>query len=276
MQRYAAESAPLAEAACRAALRNAVTSASEITHLITVSCSGFAAPGYDHALVERLTLPRGVARTHVGFMGCHGLLNALRVAGAFAASDPEATVLVCALELCTLHQQNAQDQQRIVANALFGDGAAAIVVRGSDDEGIGWELRSQSSFVIPETADLMAWKIGNHGFEMTLSPTVPAVIRTVLGPWLRDWLAQFDLRVEDVASWAVHPGGPRILTATAQAAGFDPELLKPSRDVLASYGNMSSPTVAFILERLQESGAQPPCVVLGFGPGLTIEAALLA
>ena len=163
----------------------------------------------------------------------------------------------------------------IVANALFSDGAAAVVVSSADADYVGWELHAQISFVIPETSDLMGWQVGNHGFEMTLSPSVPEVIRTTLGPWLRDWLAEFDLGVEDIPSWAIHPGGPRILTATADGAGFDPALLGPSRKVLANHGNMSSPTVAFILERLQNAGAEPPCVMLGFGPGLTIEAALL-
>jgi predicted naringenin-chalcone synthase len=287
MRRYEAETAPLAFAAAQAALAEADGRVDEITHLITVSCSGFAAPGFDLTLIRELGLPADTQRTHVGFMGCHGALNGLRVAQAFAAAQPNACVLLCAVELCSLHHQYHGPADQLVANALFADGAAAIVGRAATDEQAsrllrgnrtadgGWLLRATGSTVIPNTEDHMTWQIRDHGFEMTLSPRVPDVIEQQLRPWLDGWLARLSVSPRDVGSWAVHPGGPRIVQACGTALGLSAEQLAPSLGVLADYGNMSSPTVLFILDRLRRQNAARPCVTLAFGPGLTVEAALL-
>ena len=275
MQYYEAHAPALAELACRRALGRTDVEASQITHLVTVSCTGMAAPGVDLELVQRLDLPAGVARSHIGFMGCHGMLNSLRVARGFAQADPTARVLVSSVELCSLHLQYTSDPQQIVANALFADGAAATVVQAAQPGQTGWTLVAQGSQIVPETADLMSWRIRDHGFEMTLSPRIPDVIAAQLKPWLSQWLQSSGYRLQDIRNWAIHPGGPRILRACAEAVGFDPKLLEPSRSVLAEHGNMSSATVLFILERLRSMSAEGPCVLLAFGPGLTIEAALL-
>jgi predicted naringenin-chalcone synthase len=272
MQHYEWYAGPLALAAARKALLSATVAAERITHLITVSCTGFHAPGVDCELIEGLGLQRGIHRTHVGFMGCHGALNALRVAHAFAGADPTAHVLLCAVELCSLHFCYRWDPSRVIANALFADGAAAVVgVAGSGH----WRLTANGSFVFPGCADAMTWLIGDHGFEMALSKKVPSLIAANLRPWLAEWLLGHDLRLDDVGSWAIHPGGPKILSAVAEALGLTPEATRDSREVLRDYGNMSSPTVLFILERLRERRAKLPCVALGFGPGLTAEVALV-
>ena len=275
MRRYEVDAVDLAVRAAQGALDQACWSAERIAHLVTVSCSGFAAPGVDIGLIERLELPRDVSRTHVGFMGCHGALNGLRVAGALASSDPGAGVLVCCVELCSLHQQYTDNAQQIVANALFSDGAAAVAGIADRAGQSVWQIVDQRSHLLRNTAELMSWRIGDHGFEMTLSPRVPDVIHGALRPWLTQWLAEHLLTIDDIRGWAIHPGGPRILTACADALGLDASCLEPSQEVLADYGNMSSPTVLFILERLRDSAESLPCVVLAFGPGLTIEAALL-
>lgn len=276
MARYESDAGPLAVEASQAALSEAEISAAAVTHLVTVSCSGFFAPGIDLALVRELGLRPGVARTHLGFMGCHGAINGLRVAQAFADADPDAHVLVCAVELCSLHQQYGWRPDQIVANSLFADGAAAVVgMRGSSSESAAWRVVASGSAMIPDSEDLMGWRIRDHGFEMTLSPLVPELIHQHLRPWLQGWLAGHDLTVEDVGSWAVHPGGPRILQACAQSAGFERSLLSDSQEILAEYGNMSSPTVLFILDRLRQRNAPRPCVLLAFGPGLAVEAALV-
>lgn len=274
MEKYDVAAADLAESAARQTVRAAGVPIDRITHLVTASCSGFAAPGVDLALIDRLGLSLDIERVHVGFMGCHGALNALRVAQGWAASDPDACVLVCAVELCSLHQQYTDDPQQLVANSLFSDGAAAFLVHQSRGES-ACRLRAQASHIIPETADMMSWRIGNHGFEMSLSPKVPDIVRAVLRPWLADWLAESGLTIEDIRHWAVHPGGPRILAATAEGLELPPGALEHSEAILASHGNMSSPTVLFILERIRSLSAGGPAVMLGFGPGLTIEAALL-
>jgi predicted naringenin-chalcone synthase len=206
-------------------------------------------------------------------MGCHGALNGLRVAEALSHTSFASKVLLCCVELCSIHHQYSNDPQQIVANALFSDGAAAVVgFRGATED--NWRLIDQFSSVLPNTAHLMAWRIGDHGFEMRLSSQVPGVIERTLRPWLCEHLARHQMHVEDVKSWAIHPGGPRILTACANSLGFDHGHLQPSQLVLSEFGNMSSPTVLFILEQLRAQSDNLPCIVLAFGPGLTIEAAL--
>lgn len=275
MMQFEEHATGLAAVACRRALADAGTDPAAISHLVTISCSGFSAPGFDLGLAAELPLRPGVARTHLGFMGCHGALNGLRVASAFAAAQPDARILVCAMELCTLHLQYTSDAQQMVANALFADGAAAVVAGAASADDAGWRLVDQASVVLPETADLMAWHIRDHGFEMQLSPRVPDVIREHLRPWLTAWLRRHGLDLSQIRSWAVHPGGPRILTATADAAGFDRAMLGPSEHVLANYGNMSSPTLLFIVQHLRHCHEPRPAVLLAFGPGLTIEAGLI-
>lgn len=269
---YAKEAGPLAVRAASAALAESGFDAHSITHLVTVSCTGFVAPGVDFALITELGLRPTVARTHVGFMGCHGALNGLRVANAFASADPSARVLVCAVELCSLHYYYGSAADKLIANAIFADGAAAVV--GAAGGGAAFTLVASGSCLIPNSADDMGWTVSDHGFEMALSRRVPALIAAHLRAWLESWLSDNGLTLADVKSWAVHPGGPKIVSAVEGALALPAEALAPSRGVFAEYGNMSSPTVLFILQRLRASGAPRPCVALGFGPGLVAEAAL--
>jgi len=269
MQRYRREATPLALRASRAALDGS----REVTHLVTVSCSGFGSPGFDVAIVKGLELAPTVERTHIGFMGCHGALNGLRVARAIVEADPAARVLLCALELCSLHYDYGVDPERIVANGLFAEGAAALLLaHGAADA--AWRVAASGSVLLPDSESAMDWTIGDHGFEMGLSPEIPARIESDLRPWMEAWLAGAGLKLTQIASWAIHPGGPRILTAAENALGLSREATADSRAVLADCGNMSSPTVLFILDRLRRRDAPRPCVALGFGPGLTAEAAL--
>jgi predicted naringenin-chalcone synthase len=277
MQRFEASAPELARASCELALADANVLASDIRHLVTVSCSGFAAPGYDLALYPALGLAANVSRTNVGFMGCHGALNGLRVARALSLAHPGEAVLVCATELCSLHHQYTDDPQQIVANSLFADGSAAVVLRSAEATNhAGWTLLGSSSCVLSESADMMSWRVGDHGFQMTLSAQVPEVIRKQLKPWLESWLATQQLSLQDIRSWAVHPGGPRILTATTSALELNSDQLAVSAGVLAECGNMSSPTILFILDRMRRLEKRGPCVALAFGPGLVVEAGLLA
>jgi predicted naringenin-chalcone synthase len=286
MRRYEQDAPPLGAEAARRALVDAGLSASAVTHLVTVSCTGFFAPGLDVALAHLLDLTPTIERTHVGFMGCHGALNGLRVASAYTAADPDACVLVCSVELCSLHFRYGWDLDMMVSNALFADGAAAVVgvgtgspseiSGGGDKAGDGdWTVVANGTCVIPDSREAMSWRIGDHGFRMTLSVEVPQLVEAHVRPWIDGWLAGQGLSLEQVATWAVHPGGPRILEAFSSAAGLADNDTAVSRDVLSEFGNMSSATVLFILERLRASGAQLPCVAIGFGPGLVIEAMLI-
>lgn len=291
MKVFAKHAGPLLQNACAQAIENSGVSASSITHLVTVSCTGFFAPGVDIALIESLGLDSNVQRTHVGFMGCHGAINAIRIAKAIVESDPTAVVLLGAIELCSLHQQYTDDAQQLVANSLFADGAAGLVIGASQDRmdsnghsmidsmpngPMAWKVASTLSKWIPNTTDLMSWTIGNHGFQMSLDPQVPSVIEENLEAEIKAWLQNNGLEISDIDAWAIHPGGPRIIQSTGIALELADEMLTPSKRVLANHGNMSSPTVLFILEKLAEhSPDASSCVLLAFGPGLCIEAVLL-
>ncbi len=277
MRWYAEQARPLALQSAAAALDDSGLRASDITHLVTVSCTGFDAPGVDAHLIEQLGIPRGVARTHVGFMGCHGAMNGLRTAGAYAGADPDARILVNAVELCSLHFAYGWDEEMLVANTLFADGSASVVgfAEGRSPAEDAWSVRGHGSFLMPDSAEAMTWAIGDNGFRMTLSPRVPEAIAEYLPRWIEDWLAPYGLATDAIRSWAVHPGGPRILDAVRDALRIDESELTISRETLRDYGNMSSPTVLFILERLRRERCPRPCVALAFGPGLAVEAALL-
>lgn len=279
MEKYEEHSLELALESCEAALAHADQDVSEITHLVTVSCSGFSAPGFDIGLIQKLGLSPDTARTHVGFMGCHGSFNALRVAKGFIEADPNAVVLVCSVELCSLHHHYGWSTEKVIANALFADGSAAVVCRSAATNNIPiqskFKLIRNGSHLLAGTTGAMSWRIGDHGFEMTLSQKVPALIEKNLGPWMQSFLAKEGLTIQDVAGWAIHPGGPRILDACLAALSLSSEDVAPAREILAQYGNMSSATVLFLLNRLQEEPRRGPVVALGFGPGLTIEAMIL-
>ncbi len=276
MQRYAREAPPLALSAARGALRESGLTPRQITELVTVSCTGFIAPGIDLALINALGLPRTIGRTHVGFMGCHGALNGLRVASALVRADPDARVLLCAVELCSLHFRYGWDPAQVVGNALFADGAAAaVLIHARRAPANAWRVVANGSSLFPDSAEAMTWRIGDYGFEMMLSAQVPALIAEHLRPWLTSWLRQQGLTVPAIRSWAIHPGGPRILSTVEACLRVPPRAMAASRAVLVTHGNMSSPTVLFILKRLRRAAAARPCVALGFGPGLAVEAALL-
>jgi len=287
MQYYRDTAPMVALGAVAEALEEAQVMAGEITHLVTVSCTGFFSPGLELILLDTLGLRPTIERVNVGFMGCHGAINGLRVARALALSDPRNRVLLCAVELCSLHYAFAWDPERVVGNAVFADGAAALVLAAggpADASGAGdsaspntvgpISIAATGSCLIPNSADAMSWTIGDHGFEMFLSTRVPDLIQAHLRPWFDEWLAGNGLRIEDIGSWALHPGGPRIVSAVEQCLGLTESAGWASREILATYGNMSSPTILFVLNRLRQEGARMPCVALGFGPGLAAEAAL--
>ncbi len=279
MEKFEEHSLTLALQSSADALDQADQDVSEITHLVTVSCSGFHAPGFDIGLIQKLGLSPDTARTHVGFMGCHGSFNALRVAKAFVDADPQAVVLVCSVELCSLHHHYGWSTEKVIANALFADGSAAAVCRsaatGEAPAHAKYQLLCSGSHLVPKTTGAMSWRIGDHGFEMTLSQRVPSLIEENLNGWMQTFLAKNNLKIEDIRGWAIHPGGPRILDACQMALALSSDAVAPAREILSRYGNMSSATVLFLLNQLKQQPLRGPVVAVGFGPGLTIEAMLL-
>ena len=251
--------------------------ADEITHVIAVSCTGFFAPGLDIELVKRLGLPPTTQRTVVGFMGCYAAFNALRVAHSFCQSRPDARVLIVCAELCTLHFQVSDSLESVVVNSLFSDGAAAAVVSARPAEEAAGQLAyvDGAARLDDDSMDAMTWDIGDTGFLMGLSSRVPDVIAQHLPAYLDRLLGPHDLTPDDIGFWAIHPGGRAVVEKARDVMHLPDEAVHDSLEVLRLHGNMSSPTILFVLKRILERGDQPgPGVAMAFGPGLTIEGAL--
>lgn len=256
----------------------------DITHVVTVSCTGFFAPGPDYAVVRALGLRPDVQRFHVGFMGCYAAFPALKMAKAFCEADKDAVVLVVSAELCTLHMHASNDPDTLIASSVFADGAAAALVSARRPSP-GTPVLRMDHFETTLTpagvgeAD-MAWTIGDLGYDMVLSTYVPSIIETHISGALVPLLAReaglADAAHRDIEHWAIHPGGRSILDKVESALNLTPEQLHPSREVLREYGNMSSATVMFILHSLLHSAHDHERVcAMAFGPGLTVESGLL-
>lgn len=276
MRMYYRHVVPLAAEAARAAFQaQTAWTPDQVTHLVFASCTGFTAPGPDVALVDALGLDRGVQRTQVGFMGCQAALPALRVGADICRADPRAVVLVVCAELCTLHFQRQPTDENLVVNSLFADGAAAVLMGPAPAPLC--RLEDFYSRRVPGGDGLITWDIGDRGFEMGLQLNVPAVLGKALPGFVSGVdLAGLDLSELDHAgqtAWAVHPGGRSILDAVESSLGLAPEALAASRHVLRHYGNMSSPSVLFVLQRLLATTQTDHGVLLAFGPGLSLEAA---
>jgi len=252
-----------------------------ITHLVVASCTGFTAPGLDLQLASALELGPHVARTLVGFMGCSGAIPALRLAADTVRADPEARVLVVNCELSTLHLQETSDLETVLSFMLFADGASAALVSA---DRVGLALDDFTSVVIPDSAGLITWHIGDQGFDMHLSGQVPGRIASSLRE--PDCAAAIlrGLQPREVDLWAVHAGGRTVLDAVEIGLELGPASLQRSRSVLQRFGNMSSATVMFVLaDMLREAdmpgGAAGPSrrgavahgIAMAFGPGMVAE-----
>ena len=238
-----------------------------VSHLIVTSCTGLSAPGIDLELIARCGLRPDIERTFVGFMGCYAAINALKLARHIVRSEPKARVLTVNLELCTLHLQQTDHLEEMLSFLLFGDGCAAALISA---EKRGVVLDSFHAALVPRTEELIRWHIREQGFDMLLSGAVPGAIRGALAQARGDILGGRSSR--DIALWAVHPGGRTVLDAVEEAFVLAPGDLATARGVLSDYGNMSSGTVMFVLERLMRQGAAgAPGCAMAFGPGLVAE-----
>jgi alpha-pyrone synthase len=244
--------------------------ARDITHVIVTCCTGFYAPGLDLDLVHRCGLSTSVERTVIGFMGCYAAINGLKQARHIVRSEPTARVLMVNLELCTLHLKETQDLETMLSFLLFGDGCAASIV-SSDPTGLA--LDRFHAMLVPDTADLITWKVQDSGFDMMLSRRVPAAIERGLQSGASVILDGATTDAIDV--WAVHPGGRSVIDAVERGLALPPAALAPSRRVLLNYGNMSSASIMFVLEAiLAEARPGDRGCALSFGPGLTAETML--
>jgi len=273
------DAVPLAAAAARRALADAAVAPEAVTHLVVTTCTGFYAPGPDQDLLTALGLRSDVKRTLIGFMGCYAGFNGLRAADDIVRAHPEAIVLQVAVELCTLHMQKGPETETLVANLLFSDGASAAVYAGDRTRptrrsGARARIAGTHSELSLNTRDQMSWRIGDHGFVMRLSPDVPHHLGVGVGGFLDALCEASNVRRPQLDQLAVHPGGRRVLEATRDALDVPQSALAASHRVLADHGNMSSATILFVIDRALER-ATGPIAALGFGPGLTMEGAVL-
>lgn len=239
-----------------------------ITHIVVASCTGFVAPGIDQIIARRLGLAPSVERLLVGFMGCYAAVAALRSARHIVRSDPQARVLVVTVELCTLHLQDTGELEPLLAMLQFGDGAAAALVTA---EPRGFAIDQPFATTLPESHDLIRWNITDQGFVMHLSGEVPNRIAQALSQRAVAEAATGGRTAAELDGWAVHAGGRSILDAVQNAFTLPGDALDASRAVLNDYGNMSSATLMFVLNKLL---AGPPIrqgLALAFGPGLAAE-----
>ncbi|HEX6970368.1 MAG TPA: 3-oxoacyl-[acyl-carrier-protein] synthase III C-terminal domain-containing protein [Micromonosporaceae bacterium] len=276
MRRYLAEALPLGKEAVGRALADAGLSPADIGLFVVCSCTGYATPGLDILLARDMGLPADTQRLFVGHMGCYAALPGLATARDFVAARGRPALLLCA-ELPSLHIQPSSvrmDTQQIVAHALFSDAATAVVL--APGRSVGYALREVAAVTDPSTADHMTWEVTDTGFRMGLSPRVPQVLAEHVPGLVARLLGRHGLTVAEVDGWAVHPGGPRILNVVERELALPAAALRDSRGTLADHGNCSSPTVLLILDRLRRAAPRPRRVVmLAFGPGLTLYAALL-
>lgn len=281
MAAYRQYAVGLAQVALTQCLNDTATRPEDVTHLITVSCTGMYAPGPDIELIPLLGLQSSVHRIAVNFMGCYGAFNGLKTAAAIVKSDPSAKVLMVCVELCTLHFQKKNEEDHLLANALFADGAAAILLEGKapeSEEASALEVVGFACEVLPEGKDDMAWHINDFGFEMKLTSRVPDVLKAGLPALLARISEAQGIQPDDISLYAIHPGGRRILEVVEQVLGLTHQDNAAAYETLAEYGNMSSGTILFVLKKLWEMNRQSQGAWIfasAFGPGLTAESALL-
>jgi alkylresorcinol/alkylpyrone synthase len=304
MQRYQQEALPLGIRAVEQALANAGLRADEVGLLAVVSCTGYATPGLDIRISEALGMSADVQRLVVGHMGCYAAIPGLGTVSDFVVARNKPAVMLC-LELTSLHSQpvedispdnpSKEDVEQIVAHAIFADAAAAIVLapqteparrsgpvveigRRQSSDAPAFEVVDVTALTDWTTQDLMRWDVTDLGFRMALSAEVPGVLAKHVRTAVESLLAKHDYTVEDVAGWAVHPGGRKILEVVQDRLALPDGSLDASFTVLRDFGNCSSPTVLLVLEELAATVDVPvgaPVVAMAFGPGLTLYSALL-
>ncbi|TAG51696.1 MAG: type III polyketide synthase [Cytophagales bacterium] len=246
---------------------------SSITHLITVSCTGFWAPGLDIQLVKELGLKTNIERTSVNFMGCYAAIHALKMAYYISKSNKNAKILIVSVELCTLHFQANNTMDNIAANLLFGDGAASVLIE--NDEKNPLKIKEFYSDLDLLAEQYMSWNIAQNGFEMTLAKEIPEVIERNITKFVRSSLNKSNIDLKDVENWAIHPGGRKILDTIKKSFSLNEIQIIESYQTLKNYGNMSSATILFVLKEILEKKLNKPIFCAAFGPGLTMESMVL-
>jgi alpha-pyrone synthase len=279
MKIYKQNARDLALAAIEDCLQKQNTAALDFTHLITVSCTGMYAPGLDIDIVNALAMSSSTKRTAVNFMGCYGAFNALKLAYSICKADADAKVLIVSVEICTIHFQNNFSLDNIVSNAIFSDGAAAVIVETVEKNQTSLTLENFHCDLIPAASDQMAWEIADNGFDIVLSSYVADSIKFGIDEFLQKLLTQVDFKMDAIDFFAIHPGGIKILEGCEHSLNITKEQNRFSYNVLRKFGNMSSATVLFVLKEIMDSLNEADdgknIFSCAFGPGLTLESMLL-
>lgn len=272
MEIYDRQAVSVSRKAIDKCLQNLITP-KQITHLITVSCTGMSAPGLDLQLMSEMELPPTIFRTSVNFMGCYAAIHALKMAKMICDSTENANVIIVATELCTLHFQKEYSIDNAASSLLFADGSAAVLVSNCIQSSNSLSLRGFYSHVAQRGKADMAWQLSSKGFLMTLSGYVPQLIQEDINALVEAAVIHNGLTLADITHWCIHPGGKRILDVIQKQLHLPDDALTYSREVLFRYGNMSSPTVLFVLKEMMGNYNGSSATILGmaFGPGLTME-----
>lgn len=277
MSAYRKHALAMSIASANDCLRDANVLADEVTHLIVVSCTGMYAPGLDIDLVKALNLRTNVQRTCINFMGCYAAFNAIKLGDALCKSNDEACVLIVCTELCSLHFQKKNTPDNLLANALFADGSASVFMTSKASRGWNLEPASFHCDLLTRGEKDMSWQVGDNGFEMQLSGYVPQLISEGISDFTQSLMNRFS--ADDVSYFAVHPGGKKILEVIERELKIPRDKNRFSHEVLRNFGNMSSPTVLFVLHQivaqLKEEDNNQRILSFAFGPGLTLESMLL-
>lgn len=273
MEIYEAESVKLSIQAIENCLSQKIGK-EKITHLITISCTGMSAPGLDLTLVEQLNLPSTIQRTSINFMGCYAAIHGLKMAQQIAESaKEEVNILMVATELCTLHFQKEYTRENAASTMLFADGCAAILLNNDATINQLAQLQFFFSKVNFSGKKDMAWQLSSSGFLMTLSGYIPKIIEADIEQLVHEALQKYGLQQSEITHWCIHPGGKKILDVIQQKLKLSDKQMQPSRKVLNQFGNMSSPTILFVLKEILEEIKDNKAIIFGlaFGPGLTME-----
>lgn len=253
------------------------TNLDHVTHIVTVSCTGMYAPGLDIELIHHLKLNSQVQRTAINFMGCYGAFNGLKVANAICQADSQAKVLLVCVELCTIHFQKSMNMDNVISNAIFADGASALLIESPSTQQKYFDLRKFHCDLLPQSEKEMTWHIGDQGFDIALSTYVPEIIERGIETFAQKLLPKN--KNQKIDFYAIHPGGSKILQACEKALNISSEDNRYSYKVLRNYGNMSSVTVPFVLKTIwndiDKNAHQKNIFSCAFGPGLTLESMML-
>lgn len=255
-------------------LKNSEFNHDDITHLITVSCTGFYAPGPDFDIIRALNLNPTVERYHLGFMGCYATIPALKMADQICRANDAANVMIVSVELCTIHFQANPEMDSLLSASIFADGGSGAIVSNRKSSNPSYSINGFASALLEKGKDDMAWSIGDYGFNMVLSNYIPDLLSESLDKFMEPVLKKFSIDSSNIDLWAIHPGGRAILDKVGKTLGLSSDALQSARTVLNDYGNMSSATILFVLKDLIVNTPKPASertLAMAFGPGLTLE-----